>query len=149
MALIDRLTQEAGLPYFLAAGNHDVTGAADLESPGRREGLHNYLAVMAQLIPPDGASRRLHGYPAYAFGYGNTFVLALDSNIAEDSIQLAWATRQLEGLDSERWTHIVAFFHHPVYSSGPHGRPVAACVPATIRITTWWYTSLDGRCGWR
>ena len=86
---------------------------------------------MSRLIPPDGATRRLDGYPTYAFGYGNTFVLALDSNIAEDPTQLAWAAGQLEGLDRERYVHVVAFFHHPVYSSGPHGgsrveRPTAA-----------------------
>ena len=48
-------------------------------------------------------------------------MLALDSNIAEDPTQLAWAGGQLEGLDRERYVHVVAFFHHPVYSSGPHG----------------------------
>ena len=131
--LINRLTQEAGLPYFLAAGNHDVTSAGDLASPGRLEGLRNYLAAMAQLIPPDGASRRLDGYPTYAFGYGNTFVLALDSNIAEDSVQLTWATRQLEGLDRKRWTHVVAFFHHPAYSSGPHGGAIIERPTAAVR----------------
>lgn len=75
--------------------------AAALDNPARREGLGNYLRAMAQLIPPDGATRRLAGYPAYAYGYGNTFVLAIDSNIAEDSVQFAWATSQLAGLD--RW----------------------------------------------
>lgn len=131
VALINRLTQEAGVPYFLAPGNHDVTGAADLEAPGRRQALHNYLSAVSGLIPPDGATRRLEGYPTYAFGYGNTFVLALDSNIAEDATQLAWAADQLESLDRERYVHVVAFFHHPAYSSGPHGasrveRPTAA-----------------------
>ncbi len=129
--LINRLTQEAGIPYFLVPGNHDVTAAEDLEAPGRRRGLHNYLSAVSRLIPPDGAMRRLDGYPTYAFGYGNTFVLALDSNIAEDATQLAWAAGQLEGLDGERYVHVAAFFHHPAYSSGPHGgaqveRPTAA-----------------------
>src|SRR5699024_991268 len=32
VALFNRLPQEAGLPYFLAAGNHDVTSAGDLAS---------------------------------------------------------------------------------------------------------------------
>jgi hypothetical protein len=83
------------------------------------------------LIPPNGATRRLPGYPTYAFGYGNTFVIAFDSNIAEDSTQYAWIAAQLEGLDRRRYVHIVAFFHHPAFSSGPHGavnveRPTAA-----------------------
>ena len=121
VALINRLTQEGGVPYFLAAGNHDVTAAAALDAPGRREGLANYLAAVGQLIPPDSAARRLAGYPTYAFGYGNTFVLALDTNIIEDSTQFAWAVKQLEGLDRKRYQHIIAFMHHPAYSSGPHG----------------------------
>jgi hypothetical protein len=79
---------------------------------------------MSQLIPADGATRRLAGYPTYAFGFGNTFVLAMDSNIADDATQLAWATQQLAGLDRKRYVNIVAFMHHPVYSSGPHGAAI-------------------------
>ena len=121
VALINRLTSEGGVPYYLAAGNHDVTSAAELDAPGRQQGLRNYLSAVAQLIPPDGATRRLAGYPAYAIGYGNTFVIGFDSNIAEDSTQLAWVRSQLEGLDRRRYPNVVAFFHHPVFSSGPHG----------------------------
>jgi 3',5'-cyclic AMP phosphodiesterase CpdA len=131
IGLINRLTTEAGVPYFLAPGNHDVTSAAELNAPGRQVGLQNYLRAVSQLIPPNGATRRLAGYPTYAFGYGNTFVIAFDSNIAEDSTQFAWVKAQLEGLDRQRYAHVVAFFHHPVFSSGPHGgaiveRPTAA-----------------------
>ncbi len=131
VALINRLTSEGGVPYYLAAGNHDVTSAAELDAPGRQQGLRNYLSAVAQLIPPDGATRRLAGYPTYAIGYGNTFVIGFDSNIAEDSTQLAWVRSQLEGLDRRRYPNVVAFFHHPVFSSGPHGgalveRPTAA-----------------------
>jgi 3',5'-cyclic AMP phosphodiesterase CpdA len=124
VALINRITTEAGLPFFLAAGNHDVTGSANVQAPSRQEGLRNYLSAVAELIPPDGATRRLAGYPTYAFGYGNTFFIAFDSNIAEDSTQFAWVTAQLEGLDRTRYPNIIANFHHPVYSSGPHGGPV-------------------------
>src|SRR5262245_56635764 len=76
--LINRLTTEGGVPYFLAPGNHDVTGSADLESEDRKTGLAHYLEATSKLIPPSGASRRLNGYPTFAFGYGNTFVLGLD-----------------------------------------------------------------------
>jgi hypothetical protein len=131
--LINRLTTEAGLPYFLAPGNHDVTSAAELDNPGRKEGLANYLRAVAQLIPPDGATRRLAGYPTYAFGYGNTFVLAFDSNIAADSTQFTWARAQLAGLDRKRFTNIVAFFHHPTYSSGPHGGAIVERPTAEVR----------------
>lgn len=119
--LINRLTTEGGIPYFLAPGNHDVTAAADLNSPQRAIGLQNYLSAIGNLIPPDGAARRLTGYPTFAFGYGNTFVLALDSNIAADPTQYEWAKAQLEGLDRTRYVNVVAFLHHPPYSSGPHG----------------------------
>jgi 3',5'-cyclic AMP phosphodiesterase CpdA len=131
--LVDRITAGAGLPYFLAPGNHDVTSAADLESPRRQVGLQNYLAAMARLIPPTGASRRLDGYPTYAFGYGNTFVLALDSNIAGDEAQFEWVRSQLEGLDRQRYVHVIAFFHHPLFSSGPHGGATLEPPTAVLR----------------
>ncbi|HEY2946517.1 MAG TPA: metallophosphoesterase [Vicinamibacteria bacterium] len=123
VGLINRLTTDGGVPYFLAPGNHDVTSAAALNDPGRRDGLANYLSAVAGLIPPDGAPRRLAGYPTYAFGYGNAFVIALDSNIAADDKQYEWVKAQLEGLDRKRYLHVIAFFHHPPFSSGPHGGP--------------------------
>jgi hypothetical protein len=131
--LINRLTTEGGVPYFLAPGNHDVTSAAALDDPRRKEGLANYLRAVADLIPPDGATRRLNGYPTYAFGYGNMFVLAFDSNIAADSTQFAWAKAQLAGLDRKRYPNIVAFFHHPAFSSGPHGGSIVERPTAAIR----------------
>lgn len=134
--LINRITDGAGVPYFLAPGNHDVTSAPTVDNANRRVGLANYLQAMAQLIPADNATRRLAGYPTYAFGYGNTFVLALDSNIADDSTQLAWARGQLEGLDKRRFANIVAFFHHPAYSSGPHGASIIE--PQTQRVRDHW-----------
>lgn len=133
VGLINRISREGGIPYFLAPGNHDVTGSADLNAPGRLVGLNNYLAAMSRLIPADGATRRLRGYPTYAIGYGNTFVLALDSNIGEDSTQLSWARAQLEGLDRSRYVHVVAFFHHPAFSSGPHGAAIIERPTATMR----------------
>jgi hypothetical protein len=57
--LIDRLTTEGGVPYFLAPGNHDVSGATTVSAPERQPGLHNYLDAVSQLIPPDGSLRRL------------------------------------------------------------------------------------------
>jgi hypothetical protein len=133
ISLINRLTTIGGVPYYLAPGNHDVTSAAELNAPGRLVGLQNYLRAVGQLIPADGATRRLAGYPTYAIGYGNTFVIAFDSNIAEDSTQLAWVRGQLEGLDRTRFTHVVAFFHHPAYSSGPHGGSIIERPTAGVR----------------
>ena len=131
--LINRITTEGGVPYFLAPGNHDLSGASSLESPVRKAGLRNYLAAIANLIPPDGAPRRLDGYPTYSFGYGNAFVIALDSNIATDDRQFEWVKSQLEGLDHKRYHHIVVFFHHPPFSSGPHGGAVVEPACAALR----------------
>jgi 3',5'-cyclic AMP phosphodiesterase CpdA len=131
--LINRLTVDAGVPYFLAPGNHDVTSSPDLNAAGRQTGLRNYLDAVAKLIPPDGASRRLDGYPTYAFGYGNTFIIALDSNIATDDVQFEWVRKQLEGLDRTRYRNVIAFFHHPPFSSGPHGGPTLEGPTAAIR----------------
>lgn len=131
--LINRLTTEGGIPYFMAPGNHDVTPAPSPEAPVRQGALQNYLDAVAQLVPPAGASRRLAGYPTYAFGYGNTFVLAFDSNIAGDSTQFAWVEAQLAGLDRRRYANVVALFHHPPYSSGPHGGAVVEPSAAALR----------------
>ena len=119
--VIDRLTAGADVPYFLAVGNHDVGSALSPADTGRAKGLRNYLAANAKLIPPDGSPRRLKGYPTYAVGYGNTFLLFFDSTIASDSVQYDWIRSQLEGLDRRRFVNVVAICHHPAFSSGPHG----------------------------
>jgi hypothetical protein len=131
--LINRLTQEGGVPYFLSMGNHDVGNATDLSDPRRLAGLRNALTANAALIPPEGSPRRLNGYPTYAFGYGNTFVVAFDSDIPDDSVQFAWVRGQLEGLDRRRYANVVLFFHHPAFSSGPHGGPRIERQTASIR----------------
>src|SRR5262252_4665155 len=85
--LINRLTQEGGVPYFLAPGNHDVSSATTRDDPRRQPGLKNFLSANAELIPPEGSPRRLAGYPTFSFGYGHTFFIAFDSNIAGDEKQ--------------------------------------------------------------
>jgi hypothetical protein len=125
--LIERITRGGGVPYFLAAGNHDVAFAAD----SRPLGLHNMLSAISRLIPREGSPRRLSGYPTFAFGYGHLFAIAIDSNIAGDPVQLAWVTDQLERLDRTRYRHVIAFFHHPLFSSGPHGGFAPAAAPVT------------------
>ncbi len=134
--LINRLTQDGGVPYFLAVGNHDVGSATDLTDPRRVDGLRNYFAANAKLMPAEGSARRLKGYPTYAFGYGNTFFVALDSDIPDDEAQFAWLKAQLEGLDRRRYVHIALFFHHPPFSSGPHGGARLERQAASIR-TKW------------
>jgi hypothetical protein len=134
--LINRLTQEGGVPYFLSMGNHDVGNATDLADPRRLAGLRNALKANEALIPPEGSPRRLKGYPTYSFGFGNTFVVALDSDIPDDSVQFAWVRGQLDGLDRRRYTNVVLFFHHPAFSSGPHGGTHVERQTASIR-TRW------------
>lgn len=117
---IEKLTGVGNLPYFFAVGNHDVSTMPP-GSPTRSLGLHNTLTAMSNLIPPEGSPRRLSGYPTYGFGYGSVFVIAFDSNIPQDEIQLAWVRDQLEHLDRSRYRHVIAVFHHPPLSAGPHG----------------------------
>jgi hypothetical protein len=127
--LVSRLTTEGGVPYFLVPGNHEVTSAETTDAPGRQAGLRNYLDAMASLMPPDGSPRRLSGYPTYAVGYGNTFVVGLDADIAGDDPQYQWVKSQFEGLDRSRYTNIIVFCHQAPFSSGPHGGPTVE--PAT------------------
>ena len=134
--LINRLMREGNVPYFLAVGNHDVGNALDLADVRRVAGLKNYFAANARLIPPSGSPRRLDGYPTYAFGYANTFFLACDSDIPDDSTQLAWMRKQLAGVDRKRYTNIAVFFHHPPFSSGHHGGATLERQAASIR-TKW------------
>jgi hypothetical protein len=133
VSLVDRITTEGGIPYFLTPGNHDVTAVQDTNNPQRKEGVTNYLEAVAELIPPDGAQRRLDGFPCYAFGYGNSFFIALDSNLASNKTQLQWVADQLAGLDRRRYTNVFAMFHHPPYSSGPHGGANIESATAAIR----------------
>jgi Calcineurin-like phosphoesterase len=115
--LVEKLTRGVGVWYFYAAGNHDAPALP----ASRAIGLRNTMAAVSKLIPAEGSPRRLSGYLTYTVGYGNVFAMAIDSNIADDRTQLAWITNQLEQLDRSRYRHIVAFFHHPMFSSGPHG----------------------------
>ena len=131
-SIIEKLTRGAGLPYFAAVGNHDVTGMP-VGSTGRAIGLQNALSAMAKLIPREGSPRRLNGYPTYAIGYGNLFALMIDSNIAADPDQAAWVKGQLERLDRRRYRHVIAVFHHPPFSSGPHGADTVEPATAALR----------------
>jgi len=118
--LIDRLTAEGGVPYFFVPGNHDVSTATRADAPERQAGLRDVLDANRLLIPPDGSPRRLDGFPTYSFGYGNTFVIGLDSLIANDDKQYVWVKQQLEGLDRSRYVNVFVFCHHSPFSSGPH-----------------------------
>jgi hypothetical protein len=117
-----------GSSLLLAPGNHDVSGTGNRFTDARK--VSHYLR-RSGLIPPVRPAS--DGYPTYAFGYGNAFFLALDSNIAADDPQFEWVKSQLEGLDRKRYRHIVAFCHHPAFSSGPHGGAIVEPPSAAIR----------------
>jgi 3',5'-cyclic AMP phosphodiesterase CpdA len=123
--LISRLTTEGGVPYFLVPGNHEAT-----TTPA---GLRNYLDAVSALIPPEGSPRRMQGSTTYAIGYGNTFVIALDANIADDEKQYEWIKAQLEGLDRSRYLNVIVFCHQAPFSSGPHGGPKVEPPTAALR----------------
>ena len=113
--VINRLTTEGGVPYFLTPGNHERTKTDT--------GMKNYLDAVSALIPPEGSPRRLKGYATYSFAYGNTFVVALDADVSDDRTQYEWIKRQLETLDRTRFENVIVFCHQAPFSSGPHGGP--------------------------
>jgi hypothetical protein len=123
--LINRLTTEGDVPYFLIPGNHEAT-----TTPA---GLRNYFDAVSALIPPDGSPRRLSGSTTFSFGYGNTFVLGLDANMAADENQYQWVKAQLEGLDRVRYVNVIVFCHQAPFSSGPHGGPTVEVPTAEMR----------------
>jgi len=126
--IVERITQVANLPYYFVPGNHDVVSSSPI-SPDHALGLHNTLAAISKLIPPEGSPRRLSGYATFSFGYGNVFVIGLDSNIGDDLLQLAWVTDQLERLDRVRYEHVVVLLHHPAITSGRYSG-----VPSTVML---------------
>ncbi len=134
--LIEKLTQDANLPYFFTVGNHDVGESYDLKDPRRLAGLRNVLDANALLLPPDDSPRRLKDYSTFSFGFGNTFFIGFDSNIPDDSVQFAWVKRQLESLDRKRYVNVALFFHHPLFSSGPHG--AATVEKQSLSLRTKW-----------
>ena len=130
--VIDRLIHQTGLPFFFAPGNHDTT-TRPAGDPEREHGIRNMFSAMSKLMPPDGSPRRLAGYPTFSFGYGNSFFVLLDSDIATDQKQLGWITGQLEALDRSRYRNIFAIFHHPPFDSGQYGADVLQAQSAAIR----------------
>jgi Calcineurin-like phosphoesterase len=122
--LINRLTTEGGVPYFLVPGNHEGTTSD--------AGMKNYLDAVSALIPPEGSPHRLKDRTTFSFAYGNTFVVGLDANIAGDESQYQWIKSQLERLDRKRYLNVVVFCHQAPFSSGPHGGPRVE--PETVEL---------------
>lgn len=109
-------------PYFVVAGNHDVTYASD----------HSFLEHFAMpengplLRERPGSGAGPEGHWAYSFDCGDVHFVGLyvpillpDYDLPEDSEQIAWLEQDLAA-SNRPWK--VVFLHHPLFSSGPHGR---------------------------
>jgi 3',5'-cyclic AMP phosphodiesterase CpdA len=95
-----RPLREAGVEFYAAIGNHDDPKQPDYEPFNM--GGHRYFTFRK-------SERRLAGLA----GAGVRFFVLDTVNL--DAPQLAWLRRELE----ESGTHWkIAFFHHPVYTSG-------------------------------
>src|ERR1051325_6491196 len=60
VSIVEKLTK-AGLWYFFAVGNHDLS-TMPIGDVSREAGLRNTIAAMAHLYPPEDSPRRLKGY---------------------------------------------------------------------------------------
>ena len=87
---------DAGVKFYASLGNHD--------DPNQR------------FYKPFN----MEGERYYTFKKGPIQFYALDSNYL-DRKQLEWLAKELKGSNSE-WK--MAYFHHPLYSSGTHGSEV-------------------------
>jgi hypothetical protein len=88
-------------------------------------GNHEYLLYDAQgYYRYFGAAARETQDGYYSFDLGTWHIVALNSNClwvggcGADSAQVAWLRRDLEAHPS---LCVLAFWHHPRFSSGPHG----------------------------
>jgi 3',5'-cyclic AMP phosphodiesterase CpdA len=100
------------LPFYTAPGNHDYV----------TDGAAPYLHLFSL---PRQAWREGDQERYYSFDYGDVHFVAIDTNtplyeiqgsVADDMAD--WLVADLRQTDRP-WK--VAFFHHPPYSSGPHG----------------------------
>jgi len=100
-----------------APGNHDY------ETPGASA----YFEYFGANAGPIGL-----GY--YSFDLGAWHVISLNSNIGTDpgSAQAAWLRADLAASANARCT--LAFWHHPVFSSGPNGNREAPVMREIYRI---------------
>jgi hypothetical protein len=92
------------------ARTRPVPGNHEYETPGASP----YFEYFGANAGPAGL-----GY--YAFDVGAWHAIALNSNIAADagSVQAAWLRSELAAHPPSQCT--IAYWHHPVFSSGPNG----------------------------
>jgi hypothetical protein len=82
-----------------------------------------------------GTNAGTPGLGYYTYRKGTWQVLALNSNAesGDRRAQVEWLTRELESRQTPACT--VAYFHHPLFSSGPHG-----VVPSMPIVSDFWKT---------
>lgn len=99
----------AGLPVWPCIGNHERTRTSD----GQLDPESHYFRLFT--FPGE------HRADYYRWDYGHHTLLMLDScgPMGPESEQYAWLVSQLR---SPRRAFTLVAFHHPVYTSGPHGR---------------------------
>ena len=99
-----------------APGNHEYG------SPGAAP----YFAYFGANAGPSGL-----GYYTYRKGTWQVFSLNSNSDSVDRRTQIEWLTRELAAPGAPACT--VAYFHHPMFSSGPHG-----VVPPIPVVTDFW-----------
>lgn len=96
-------------------------------TPGNHEygspGAAPYFAYFGANAGPAG-----RGYYRYSSGTWQVFSLNSNTESGERLAQLEWLGRELDARGTSACT--IAYFHHPLFSSGPHGVvPTTAVVP--------------------
>lgn len=84
---------DRGVQFYAALGNHD------------RDSERHFKPF------------NMNGHTYYAFNKGNARFVVLNSNQPSDQTQLKWLDTAL-GDTGSKWR--IAYFHHPLYSSGQH-----------------------------
>lgn len=98
----------ARVPFYGSLGNHDV-----LTQKGQPF-LENFV------LPRNGPSD-LTPERNYSFDYADAHFVVIDSNLQADELQktvVPWLQRDVRR-SKAKWKFVV--FHHPPFSSGPHG----------------------------
>jgi hypothetical protein len=98
-------------PFYPSVGNHELSGGSC--------GYQGYTDVY--YLPGNAPSGHEEEY--YSFDWGNAHFVALDTNQDHGvgSTQHNWLVNDLQ-TSTQSWKFV--FFHHPPYSSGPHGSSI-------------------------
>ena len=96
------------IPFYPSIGNHELYGG--------NCGVQGYTDVY--FLPGNAPVGHREEY--YSFDWGNAHFVALDTtqDYSPGSAQYTWLVSDLQ-TSTQPWK--LLFFHHPAYSSGPHG----------------------------